>query len=72
MDNANESLLTKEEMATIRSMGLYWREVIERDDKSPLKHELEMITKTFGTRLLFILLQYTEKYKERLEVENDE
>lgn len=54
-------LLTKEEIVAIKSMNLYWQEVIKRDDTSPLHHELQKVIGRFGTKILFILADYAEQ-----------
>lgn len=56
-------LLTEDETRTIRSMNLYWEEVMERDDTSPLSHEVQQVFSMLGPiRFLRIVAQYaTEK-----------
>ena len=39
MANHTQNPLTPEQCATIRSMSLYWKEVRQRADSSPLQHE---------------------------------
>lgn len=53
------NLLTKEEIDTIKSMGLYWEEVAQRESGGQiLRHEMQQLYSMIGTQLLWITLEY--------------
>ena len=56
-ENIMETVITKDEIATIISIGNYWEEVIRRDDSSPLHHELRVLIQLFGIKILFLTLE---------------
>lgn len=58
-----EKILTEEEVAAIKSMAIYWNEVKEREDTSPLFYETRQLINMLGTRLLFIVEDYAKRQK---------
>jgi len=59
-----KNLLSKEEVSGILSMNIYWEEVVEREDTSPLRGELMQVVKMLGTRILLIVAEYAKSQKE--------
>lgn len=59
-----DKILTDEERATLKSMAMYWEEVAEREEKGPLEHELLMVYRKLGYRVLFIIARYLELTEE--------
>lgn len=55
-----ERPLTDDEIKTIKSMGQYWREVVQRDDSSSLHDEASEIHRMFGVKILWVFLAYVE------------
>jgi hypothetical protein len=46
-------MFTAEEKRVLRSMEMYWQEVRQRDDKSPLRNEVHQVISVIGpSRLL--------------------
>jgi len=56
-----KNLMTESEISTVRSMNMYWEEVSNRDDQSPLNNELSSIVRMFGTKLLDIVADYADE-----------
>jgi hypothetical protein len=54
-------ILTPQEKIAIRSMARHWREVLERDDKSPLDFELRWIINFLGVKILWIVEEYVNR-----------
>ena len=52
--------MTEQEVETVKSMSRYWTEVLQREDTSPLIHELHSVCSKFGTRILWALKYYAE------------
>lgn len=65
-----KKLLNKEEVQTILSMNIYWEEVVEREDTSPLRGELMQVVKMLGTRILLIVAEYA-KSQERNKIKEE-
>lgn len=65
MEEENK-IISDEERATLRSMSLYWREVRQREDTSPLEHEMQQVYRMLGLRLLRIVEKYLELTKEEV------
>ena len=58
--------LTADEIAAVRSMGLYWTEVERRDEPDRtaiLRAELAMVVDRLGLKVLWVLLDYAEQQK---------
>ncbi len=56
------SVFTDKEATAIRSMGLYWREVRERDNPGDiLQHEVAALCQQAGTKVLWAVLAYVEE-----------
>lgn len=53
-------VLTDEEIKSLGSMSQYWDEVSKREDKKPLRYELQNVQDMLGTRFLWILEHYLE------------
>lgn len=54
-------MLSDEQIQVLKSMSLYWKEVMNRDDKSPLEHEAYQLVKTIGSeQLLKIVIAYID------------
>ena len=64
-------ILTEKERQALRSMAVYWDEVSQRADKSPLDQEARQVFNMIGTRLLGIIKEHisndSDKYKKCLE-----
>ena len=58
-----EKILTDKEVNAILSMAIYWKEVRNRDDTSPLFHETQQIISMLGIRLLSIVEDCAERQK---------
>lgn len=54
------TILTNDERAKLISMSTYWKEVRQREDITPLYHEVETVYRMIGTRILDILEEYIE------------
>ena len=55
------NLLSKEDIETIKSMGKYWEEVKHRGNAGEiLRQEMNQLYQMFGTKLLWIVLDYAE------------
>ncbi len=55
------SILTSEEIATIKSMGIYWEEVAQRENGGQiLRQEMQQLYSMFGLKLLWIALEYAK------------
>jgi len=61
-----KEILTDKERNTLASMATYWREVRQREDTSPLEHEIQQVYRMLGTRLLDIVEEYLNLTKERV------
>lgn len=59
-----KKLLNEKEVQTILSMNIYWEEVVEREDTSPLRGELMQVVRMLGTRILLIVAEYAKLQKE--------
>jgi len=55
-----KNLLSKGEVSGVLSMNIYWEEVAEREDTSPLQDELRDIVGRLGTKVLFIIAEYAK------------
>lgn len=55
-----DNILTDAERTKLTSMARYWREVEEREDISPLEHEMNQVFHMVGINLLFVLARYIE------------
>lgn len=64
-----KNLMSEKEIDEILSMNKYWEEVTERDDPSPLHHELIQVCRMFGTKILWVLADYAKTQKENMENE---
>ena len=63
-----DNILTDEERGQLKSMAMYWKEVRGREDTSPLEHELLMVYRKLGYRMLYIIERYLELTEEEREV----
>jgi len=67
-----KTILTDKERATLRSMSLYWKELRQREDTTPLscschlQYEMYRVHRMLGTRLLDIVEEYIDLTKERV------
>ena len=59
MSNKNK-VLSDSEIQRLKSMSLYWKEVRERDDQSPLVHETVQVCRELQVKLLFLVEHYLE------------
>ena len=59
MSNKNK-VLSDSEINGLKSMGLYWKEVRERDNASPLVSEVVEVRNMLGVRLLNLVEHYIE------------
>jgi len=59
-------ILTDKERATLKSMSLYWEEVRQREDTSPLEHEIQQVYRMLGLRLLDIVEEYIDLTREEV------
>ena len=61
-----KTILTDKEHTTLKSMSLYWEEVRQREDTSPLEHEIQQVYRMLGLKLLDIVEEYLNLTKERV------
>ncbi len=54
-------ILTDKERKELKSMSIYWREVRNREDTTPLYQELQTVCDKLGTRILDIIESYIEE-----------
>ena len=59
MSNKNK-VLSDSEINILKSMSLYWKEVRERDNASPLVSEVVEVRNMLGVRLLNLIEHYLE------------
>ncbi len=57
----DKPLLTDKEVKTIKSMAIYWHEVKNRSDKTPLDFEMQQLFGMLRNRILFIVADYVDK-----------
>ena len=58
---SRKPILTDEEVRTIRSMSVYWNEVREREDRTPLVFELNQVVRMLGAKILWIVAAHAER-----------
>jgi len=53
-----KDILTEDERRAFKSMGFYWKEVMHREDQSPLRGEAIIVNNILGVRVLSIVEEY--------------
>jgi len=59
-----KKILSEGEVSEVLSMNIYWEEVVERENTSPLLSELNQVFNLLGTKILFIIAEYAKLQRE--------